>query len=54
MEDFDNWFDILLDRLRKLGYYGTIDRDSAEEQFNEGITPEKAASILFKELTNDD
>lgn len=50
--NFEDWFAIFSDRLRKLGWNGPIDRGSAEITHEGDISPEVAAEELYKELTS--
>lgn len=50
-ENFDEWFDIFVDKCRELGYTGPIDRESVEWDFD-GDTPEDAAREFVAELNS--
>jgi hypothetical protein len=48
--EFEIWYDIFIDGVRSLGYKGSIDRDSAKADYDNGLTPEYAAGSLVDEL----
>lgn len=48
--DFDEWFDIFREELRRLGWHGPVDRDSARCDYDSNIDPYKAARSLYEEL----
>lgn len=47
---FDEWFDLLTDKCRNLGYNGPIDKYTFEWDYDEGKTPEFAAEEFVKEM----
>ncbi len=49
---FDEWFDIFIDQTRKLNYAGSIDKDSFEDIYEGGKSPEDAAEDFVKEMTD--
>jgi len=49
--DFDTWFDLLTDEVRKLGYHGEIDKYTFESDWERCETPEKIAADFVKEMT---
>ena len=49
--DIDDWFDIFMDTLRKLGYRGPVDKDSFVEDWERDASPEKTAKEFFKEIS---
>lgn len=48
--EFDEWFDLFVDYLRRLGYNGPIDKHSFEDEFEAGKAPEESASEFFNEI----
>lgn len=51
--DFDNWFDIFIDCVRKQhGYKGPVDRDSANDDYVAGLSPEQAAKLFVDEMNS--
>lgn len=51
--EFEDWFGIYSDELRKLGWDGPIDRGSAEEDHNNDLSPEEAARVTWDDLKPD-
>ena len=51
--DFTQWFDIFLDEVKRLGYHGPVDRDSAESDYDSGLSPEHAAKLFVDEMNDD-
>lgn len=49
--DFDTWFDLFSDRVRKLGYNGPIDKGSFELIWEDNQIPERAAMDFFIEMS---
>lgn len=47
--DFDTWYDIFFERVRKRGYGGPVDKASFLELFQADITPESAADDFVGE-----
>ena len=50
--EFANWYDIFIDAVRGSGYHGHIDSDSANNDYNKGLSPEQAANELVEEMNN--
>lgn len=48
--EFDNWFDIVIDELKRRGYGGPIDKDAAKDSFNEGDSPADYAIDLLDNI----
>jgi hypothetical protein len=48
--DFDQWFDIFTDCVRKLGHKGPIDKYAFEWDYEDGKTPEYSAEEWMKEM----
>lgn len=53
MEDFESWFDIVIDKCNSLGYEGPIDKGTFEDEYemNPDKSPEAAAEEFVKEMT---
>jgi len=49
--DIDEWFDIFMETLRKLGYRGQVDKDSFVEDWECDASPEKTAKEFFEEIS---
>lgn len=47
--EFDNWFDILLDSLRGMGFTKCPDVDTAKDDYDLGLSPEESADEFAKE-----
>lgn len=46
---FENWFEIFLDEVKRLGYTGIVDQDSARMDYDACETPEAAAKLFVRE-----
>ena len=52
--EFEDWFGIYFDRLRKLGWQGSVDMGSAECDYENDISPEDAAQAIWDDLLSDE
>jgi hypothetical protein len=50
-QTFDLWFDLLIDCLKRLGYKGPIDKESFQEDYDEGKTPEEVALTFSDDIS---
>lgn len=50
MKNFNEWFDVFTDKVRSAGYSGPIDRESAEIEFDDNLTPDQAAKEFVEEM----
>jgi hypothetical protein len=50
--EFDEWFDLMSDHLKTLGYTGMLDKNSFEFYWETGETPEYAAERYFLEYND--
>ena len=48
---FQDWYDMFFENVRKGGYRGPIDKDSAKDDFNKGVTAEDAANSFIIDMT---
>lgn len=51
-EHFDEWWDVFYETVRRFGYTGRVDRDSARDTFEQGEDPEDAAVVFYKEMSD--
>ena len=49
--DIDEWFDIFMETLRKLGYRGPVDKDPFVEDWEGDESPENSAREFFEEIS---
>lgn len=47
--DFDTWFDIFASCLVKKGYKGAIYKETFEQDYDEGKSPENSAEEYYNE-----
>lgn len=52
--DFDTWFDLFSDRVKKLGYVGPIDKATFEDEWKNNEIPETVAADFVSEMRADD
>lgn len=50
--EFDEWFDLMSDHLKTLGYTGTLEKPCFEFAWETGETPEKAANDFWEEYND--
>lgn len=48
--DFDEWFDLFIDKCKRLDYHGLVDKYSFEMNWIEGETPDYAAEQFVEEM----
>jgi len=48
----DNWFEIFMETLRKLGYTGPVDQSSFVEDWEGDESPENSAMEFFEEISS--
>lgn len=47
--DFDTWFDLFTSHLKKKGYTGPLDKETFEEDYEDGKSPEEAGDKYYDE-----
>ena len=52
-EHFDEWWDLYVDTIRRLGYTGRVDQDAARDAFEMGNYPEDEAAAFVKEMNEE-
>lgn len=48
--EFEQWFDIFLDEVKKLGYKGPVDMGTFEMDWEIGKSPEETAKEFVAEM----
>lgn len=51
---FEQWFEVFTDKVRQMGYKGSIDKETFEGDYEYGRTPDFSAKSFVREMNDEE